>query len=104
MCIFSGLIKWVASESSAIGLGQIEPVKGNPINVESVEGERLRAVVGVAINLTEITRWVMKERSRVRSPRLVYSCIVISLTPVSPAFEIGRMLMGALCRCMLVIL
>lgn len=48
--------------------GQIKPVKGNLMDVESVEGERLRVVVDVAINLTETTGWVMKERSRVRSP------------------------------------
>lgn len=38
------------------------------MDVESVEGERLRIVGGVAINLTEATGWGVKERSRVRSP------------------------------------
>lgn len=68
MCVFSGLIKSVASESSSVVFGQIKPVKGNLMDVESVEGERLRVVVGVAINLTEAIGWIMKERSRVRRP------------------------------------
>lgn len=68
MSVFSRLIKSVASENSAVILGEREPVKGNHVDIESVEGERLRVVVDVAINLTEATGWVMKERNRIRSP------------------------------------
>lgn len=68
MCVFSGLIKSVASESSAMCLEQIEPVKGNPMDIESLEGKKVRAVVGVAINLTETTGWVLQERNGVTSP------------------------------------
>lgn len=46
MCVFSGLIKSAASKSSAVVFGQMEPVKGNPMDLESVEGERLRVMVG----------------------------------------------------------
>lgn len=45
-----------------------KPVKGNHMQVESVGGEGLRVVVDVAINLTEATGWIMKERNRIGSP------------------------------------